>query len=124
MGAVAFVAFHVVAAGAKGENIGTASGICFERSVCFGNEIKNRTLTVGNLGNDAVTPKYQPDAATDDQQEHYYDNPDDDFTFFRHRLFALFFVRRGAIFGGFLSGRLAGFELTAGLVEIKNLGRA
>ena len=64
--AVAFVAFHVVAAGADGKDVGAAIVVGFETFVGGfheGDEIEDVALAAGDFGDDVVAPKNEPDDA-------------------------------------------------------------
>ena len=66
--AIAFFAFHIVAASAKGEDVGAAIVVGFETFVGGfgeGDEIEDVALATGDLSNNIITPENEPGDGTD-----------------------------------------------------------
>ena len=66
--AVAFFAFHVVAASAEGEDIGATVFVSFEWFVGGfgeGDEVEDVALAAGDFGDDVVTPENEPSDTAD-----------------------------------------------------------
>ena len=68
MDAVTFVTFHVISAGANGEDVGATVFVGFQTFVSRfdkSEEIKNVALATGDFGNDVVAPEDEPSNSAD-----------------------------------------------------------
>lgn len=69
MSAIAFIAFHVVTAGTKGQDVGATVVVGFEAFISWfdkSDKVEDVALTAGDFGNDVITPKDKPGDATND----------------------------------------------------------
>lgn len=110
VGAVALVAVHVVATGAKGENIGATISVGFEGLIMIveeGKEIEDITLATGNFGDNVVAPNNKTGGGGDEEKQDGEDNRKDDFALFGH--FFLFLFRLSRLSGFGRSSRMWGW---------------
>lgn len=116
MGAVAFGTLHIVAAGAEGEDVGAAVGVGLEWFIMFGEEVENVALSVGDFGENVITPNNKPDDCSEEEDDNNKNDTSDDFAFFTDGFFLLFeFLGLELVVGN----RLGGFELAGFFVKIK-----
>ena len=125
MGAVTFVAFHVVTTSAESEDVSTTVFIGFEGFVggfSESDEVENITLAASNFGDNIVTPDNKPDNTCDENENNNKKNTSNDFAFLGHGFFHFLGIK--IAFGGMMiDGGITGFEFAGLVVKIKNLGR-
>ena len=125
MGAVTFVAFHIITTGAESENISAAIGISFKWFVGWfgkGDEIENVALAAGNFGDNIVAPNNKPDNTGNENENDDKNDTGDDFAFLGHGFFH--FLGLKFTFGSMVvDWSVAGLEFAGLIVEIKNLSR-
>ena len=71
VGAIALVAVHIIAAGAKSKNISAAVGVSLERFVGGfdeSDEIKDVALTTSDFSDNVITPEDEPSDAADENE--------------------------------------------------------